>query len=375
MKKNHTHSTKQKAFIKLTAKPLAKPMLFLIMIFFFSFNSYGYLLEAPRLDMSFLRLEKMSLGGEGAEYLDRQKAKEVLEKKYRNLYAKIPNKKWNFHDIELWLQVPEKTLKEKKPIAQILVKKYLDNERPQEAIWTLREFGMLEEANRIETKLIETLVNGKATVDPSFSSDGVNSIFKLTVKKEGISGIFRFKNFKQEVLAYRLDRFLGLNIIPVTVLKNFQDKKQQHTNYFHNNTFGSLQYYVKDSCSSCVMFRWEGDFREKYPENQKKMWLLDYLLENKDKHKGNWRKRFGNKPFSFDYEQILGRGAGSGSPKLQENLLPSGDLLKQLVRLNPKSLSTLDLDIDISKVFKRKEEILQKIIKKHGSGVICRALF
>ena len=362
-------------------KTTVKYTLFVGTFLFLNLNLYGLLLEKPHLEMSFQKLEKIALGGYGAEYSDTVLAEEVLKEKYRHLYAGTPNAKWDFNDMELWLQAPKKTKQEKKRVAQILIKKYLAEDRPQEAIWTLRAFGLRKKADKIEKELLEFMSDTKLNVkvkDTYSANSGY--IYRLILAKGRLRGVFRFGNspFKNEVLAYHLDRLLGLDIVPMTVLRNLQTEEKDGNGFLglREKTSGSLQYYVRGSCSSCVMYSSEADFRqERYPRGHQKMWLLDYLLDNKDKHQDNWRKRYGNRPFTFDYEQILGKGLGLGSTVLQEELLPKGELLERLVRLSSEKLLALDLDINVSSIFKKRENVLQEVAKKHGFAVVCRALF
>ncbi|MBE8221891.1 MAG: hypothetical protein HAW60_04090 [Bdellovibrionales bacterium] len=356
---------------------------FIITLLLLNLNAYGASMsEISRkkfLDMNFIELEKMSFYANLLE--DRKKAVEVLKKKYQDLYSETPSLKWSMNDIELWIQNSEKTQQEKKQAALILIKKYLNDDRLQEAIWTLRSFKMKKQADKIEKKLLKIMLSTKlkSKIEGSYSANN-GYIYRLVLGEGELRGIFRFGDsyFKHEVLAYNLDKLLELNIVPMAVLKNIKaEKTTDGKNNFmglKKETSGSLQYYIRDSCPSCLMYSSDGNFgKEGYPLKHKKMWLLDYLLGNRDRHSKNWEKRFGNIAFAFDHEQILGEGKGLGKANLQENLLPKGELLRQLVKLKLEDF--LKLKIDVSYILQKKEEILQEITEKYGSSVVCRALF
>ena len=84
------------------------------------------------------------------------------------------------------------------------------------------------------------------------------------------------ENWKWEIAAYRLDKYLGLNMIPPTVEREFQGKR------------GSCQFYVENTPTLLVV---QNEKRKKpsykiYPFNLAlyKQRAFDNLLANKDRH-------------------------------------------------------------------------------------------
>ncbi|MFS4458145.1 hypothetical protein [Bdellovibrio sp. HCB2-146] len=101
-------------------------------------------------------------------------------------------------------------------------------DHPQGVIWRLRESGRVVEAQQFEEQLIKILttspVNRVARVNtktsPSYLVDFGNNIFGFM--KEAESKVPRSLHY--EYAAYVVDRVLGLNMVPLTVLREVNGK-------------------------------------------------------------------------------------------------------------------------------------------------------
>lgn len=276
----------------------------------------------------------------------------------------LPSFNSSFDELETWMRAPERTNAEIDESSDILAKKYLADERYQEAIWTLRFAKKFEDADVIEKDLIEKMSKNQMQFLEVLG--GVSGSDKVKLGEGELYGVFKSKNYYyvNEIAAYRLDRLLNLNIVPLTIARKHP-----------TNNEGSLQYFIRDKRDNPIYHGQDFEFRSyPYPENQKKMWLLDYLLDNHDRHGLNWFKRFGDQTVAIDYGYALGRELGRDSIRgaiMQPELLPDGDLLEKLKQLSPSDFR--GLNIDASFILNRRNKIIEEI-KKHDPVNICESL-
>lgn len=288
-----------------------------------------------------------------------------------------------FIKMENWLRRPERTSSELSSGSHELAKKYLRSNRIQEAIWALRLGGHLEEAQIEEARLKSNLQSGY-TLPIYWYEGGKDGTELRRLKEFNIYGIQKRNSAStgHEIAAYKLDRLLGLDIVPLTVGRiDFNGRKV------------SLQYYVRDGKSG-YQLAWERlspdiqqnaakwaipgvlidqngvspDFNSSgYPTSEASMWLLDYLMDNPDRHGNNWLRLFGDadgKTVAFDFGISLGRAANRHVPFQPENL-PTGKILQNLRSLTLEQLvQELGEDLELSKI----REIFLRVKKAVASA-------
>lgn len=220
-------------------------------------------------------------------------------------------------------------------IIKSLIQLYLKADRYQEAIWVLRENSENSQADKIETQLVDILTKEEIKVhkllqggeNPELGKIKSKNIFVVHKENELTSSI--------EAAAYLMDKALGLNIVPLTILRDVGAKKKH-----------SVQYFVQDSISAFDYFRSENpngglgrySFNtHPYTVNHKNMWLLDFLFQNGDRQGKNWLLHYGKemiRPIAIDNGDSFNRvGFIKAKVKIQEELLPSGKVLFALKKL------------------------------------------
>lgn len=121
-------------------------------------------------------------------------------------------------------------------------------------------------------------------------SDAVTNPYKLTLEKDGVVRFGLWKNidgrvggyidsWKYEIAAYRMDRFLGLDMVPPTIERRFREDR------------GSLQLWVDSQMS----LKKKEDDKIKTPSFKVYPWNLatylerafDNLIGNEDRHMNN----------------------------------------------------------------------------------------
>ena len=115
----------------------------------------------------------------------------------------------------------------------------------------------------------------------------------LVTLKSGQQGVFKPESgerdarpaipkgsyWRREIAAYRLDRTLGLNLVPTTVPREIEGEQ------------GSFQAFVEDDVRP----------REEYPAiDQQLMAVLDFLIANSDRHSINWMTQTDGRPAATD---------------------------------------------------------------------------
>ncbi|MFB0565359.1 MAG: hypothetical protein ACETWK_06745 [Candidatus Aminicenantaceae bacterium] len=215
--------------------------------------------------------------------------------------------------------------------------------------------------------------------------EAVTSPWKLSLEKEGINRDALWKNpegrmkgfvegWKYEIASYRLDRYLGLNMVPVTVEKEFQGNR------------GSCQLWITAKM----------DLRKKVKDKIKtpsyKVWYwnnatylhraFDNLIANEDRHQGNilitddWRMILIDHSRSFRTDKKF-----TNKLIYTEKHKEGPKLMRKLPRAFFDKLKTLNFEVvkgvvgeyltdkEIEAVITRKDLILKEIdkfIKKYG---------
>lgn len=114
-----------------------------------------------------------------------------------------------------------------------LRKSYESDGQLQELIWFYRRMDLTEKASNLELRLAEELSSG-AIESKARSPIGENRPLFLRLKNR-LMAVFKTKAPQEEVDTYKLDRLLGLDIVPMTV-KRVVDGES-----------GSVQAYIQNS--------------------------------------------------------------------------------------------------------------------------------
>lgn len=262
---------------------------------------------------------------------------------------------WRNGEIETWLRSQRRTSDEIQLGVEYLTKRYLVQDRPQEAIWTLRFGGQFDRAEELEKELAERMSTERMTFEENLSDTDRGGKYKL--RSRNLYGYFKSSKpfYIYEAIAYRLDRLLNLNIVPITIIRR---------HHFFSG-LGSLQYFVRGAIENASSANNLADYRfYDYPVSQKKMWLLDFLIKNNDRHARNWFKRAGDQTVAIDHGHTFDREA-YGNINMQTELLPDGETLEKLKQLSPSDFEDLlklsDQKIDLSPLFERRDQVLKQI--------------
>src|SRR3989304_10417848 len=102
-----------------------------------------------------------------------------------------------------------------------------------------------------------------------FKDDGAG-IFKLSSREEKLEHV---GNYKKERAAYLADRFLGFGLVPPTVIREIEGE------------IGSVQEFVPDAKTAAETLEHE---KQAVASEMFKVWILDYLIFNTDRHGYNW---------------------------------------------------------------------------------------
>ena len=244
----------------------------------------------------------------------------------------------------------------------------------QEAAWTARAGGDPIAAERIEQKLTEAMTREdvRANDNPyDFNQTltplgiGVTETYKL-VLDSGLTVIFkpipedwkytdahgaRAANIYAEVDAYKVDRALNLNVVPVTIERDVRDMH------------GSMQVWVQADASTPSA------------ESMARLKLLDYLINNRDRHSEN-HLAYANRAVAIDHglsfvPSLISEG-NVPAPRLEELvLLPSmRDVYERLqTHLTPpviqKMLQGRHSAKAVAEVLDRREKLLRRMYEAY----------
>ncbi len=247
---------------------------------------------------------------------------------------------------------------------------YENDQRYQEAIWTLREAGQHTRAEALEQLLITSFQS--ADLNLAGILPGRTGPLKFKVGDMEVFGVFKRdgQSTEREILAYKLDKLLGLNIVPLTVEIDIFG--------FGN---GPFQYFIRDAVENHDGLDPKVEFRiSGYPKAHEKMWLLDYLLDNRDRHGRNWFTRIGELFVAIDHGLSMGiltdeqwrRFDSRIEIRMQEELFPEGEILDRLIDL--KASDFKDIDIDVEPILQRRDKLIRSIEEKRPN-LLCRRLF
>ncbi|WP_413561160.1 hypothetical protein [Bdellovibrio sp. HCB209] len=171
--------------------------------------------------------------------------------------------------------------------------------------------------------------------------DGFEGVWKPKVQVDEID------TAKSEVAAYQIDKYLGLNSVPVTVAKEYQGKA------------GSVQYRVKGLKDKAPNQTLEDD-----PDQ---LGFFDFLIANGDRHGQNYLQKTDGKVVAIDHGLSFGGGRGKdpfvtfqGNVGALDRNLKAQDKLAKSLEKGGKNTQALRAEMS---ELKRQESSLQSAIK------------
>jgi len=246
---------------------------------------------------------------------------------------------------------------------------------------------LTEEEVAESEKWVDFLENAEITgqEQPFSDREAVTRPWKLTLEKDGITKNALWKNpegrmrgfvenWRWEIAAYRLDRLLGVNMVPPTVERRFQNNR------------GSCQLWVEAKMS--LKEKMEQDIKtpsyKVFPWNRA-LYLqraFDNLIANEDRHQNQYLITEDWRMILIDHSRSF-RTSGKYAKRLiyDEKYKEGPQLMKQLPRAFVDKLKNLDhasikavvgdylTDKEIEFVLLRRDLILEwldKYIKKEG---------
>lgn len=218
------------------------------------------------------------------------------------------------------------------------------------------------------------------------SREAVTNPWKLTLRKDDVTKYALWKDAKGlmsgfvegwrwEIAAYRLDKFLGMNLIPPTVEKRLGGDR------------GSCQLWVETWMDAKTKqekgISVPSDKRDKYNKMIYLMWAFDNLIANEDRHQGNiiidkdWRLIAIDHSRSFRtskkfVKQLINCEKSQGGPRIVKFLPRS--FVEKLKTLNfeniRETVGEYVKDKEIDAILIRRDMIIQEIekrVKRYGA--------
>ena len=220
---------------------------------------------------------------------------------------------------------------------------------------------------------------------PFSDREALTRPWRLTLEKDGISkdalwknpeGRMRgfIENWKWEIAAYRMDKLLGLNMVPPTVEKEFQNNPGSCQLWIDAKMSLKDKYEQNIDTPSYKVFHWN---RALYLQR-----AFDNLIANEDRHQNQYLITEDWRIILIDHSRSF-RTSGKFAKKLiyDEKYKEGPRLMKQLPRAFVEKLKALDAesikaavgdyltDKEIEYVLIRRDLIidwLNKYIKKQG---------
>jgi len=209
---------------------------------------------------------------------------------------------------------------------------YLEENKLQEAVWSMRRAGHYEEARMLTEKIKNHLLTAPILKTHPAPQSGASKpwlfempggVFAVGKVETGANSWAHSNN--NEALAFEVADALGFNLVPVTVVRNW------------NGAPASLQLFIKDAASGGVSLRDNG-----YTKATRKIYLLDFILGNTDRNHLNWLIRPGSQIVAIDHGLIYKPGKFSYSGFLAEfdtSLLPKDKrLLNKITSVTDEEL-------------------------------------
>lgn len=168
--------------------------------------------------------------------------------------------------------------------------------RLQEAAWAARAAGDTIRAEALLARLDTILRSRPLQARPlSIDSQGVSFTFRL-LHEGGVHSIFKVDGSDifcascgagREVAVYRIDRLLGFDLTPTTVLRTLVHEG--------DTLRGSAMYFVHGASRPADLGRAKPD----------QLRLFDAIIGNSDRHGGNWLIRTGGSVVAIDHNRAF----------------------------------------------------------------------
>ena len=258
--------------------------------------------------------------------------------------------------------------------------------------FNLQAFAQFTDEEAIEKEKWEVfLQNGEivSQEQPFSEREAVTKPWVLTLEKDEVTKNALWKNcegrmrgfvenWRWEIAAYRLDKHLGLNMVPPTVEKRFQNNRGSCQLWVDAKMSLKDKYEQKIKTPSYKVFPWN---RALYLQR-----AFDNLIANEDRHQNQFLITEDWRMILIDHSRSF-RTSGKFAKKLiyDEKFKEGPRLMKQLPRAFVEKLKGLDMesikgvvgeyltDKEIEYVLIRKDLILKwldKQIKKEGEDKV-----
>jgi hypothetical protein len=258
--------------------------------------------------------------------------------------------------------------------------------------FNLQAFAQFTDEEAVEKEKWEVyLQNGEivSQEQPFSDREAVTKPWVLTLEKDGVTKNALWKNcegrmrgfvenWRWEIAAYRLDKHLGMNMVPPTVEKRFQNNRGSCQLWVDAKMSLKDKYEQKIKTPSYKVFHWN---RALYLQR-----AFDNLIANEDRHQNQFLITEDWRMILIDHSRSF-RTSGKFAKKLiyDEKFKEGPRLMKQLPRAFVEKLKGLDMesikgvvgeyltDKEIEHVLIRRDLILKwldKQIKKEGEDKV-----
>ena len=247
---------------------------------------------------------------------------------------------------------------------------------------TLGEEGITDVSGWSDERLEEFLATA-AVADDEELGTGVTVPHRLTLEKDGdrVRAIFKYHegyitsvsgtspmvalnqsdSYQYDIATYRLDRILGMDLVPVAVTRTVSGKT------------GAIQLWIEDSIDEAERAEKgiQPDDKEEFDRQWMLMQILDVLIYNIDRHAGNVLITEDGKLHAIDHTRAFRTNGGRPEHLRKVKLTPSGELLEKLEALDNASLkqelSGLIHPMQIKALLKRRSQIVKDALKASPS--------
>ncbi len=240
----------------------------------------------------------------------------------------------------------------------VIVLEFLEKNQYQQAIWRLDEIGLTDLSNRLEAWVDESVLSEANAEKTKFLGGGFSTT-KLVYFPRHCKGVYKPKpwdsasrhanhlqnikdaivsDYRKEIAAYRIDRLIHLNHVPLTKQVEFSDG------------IGSLQYFVNDTWSAHQMN--EVNPKNPYPYGKwskpvgrtilpSSIKFFDWLIDNNDRNIDNYLYLDNGRPILIDHGwTFIYPVFKTPSRNQMESMLPTRRIYESVLKLtqNPKIL-------------------------------------
>jgi hypothetical protein len=197
---------------------------------------------------------------------------------------------------------------------------------------------------------------------------GINKTVLVELQEDG-GAVFkpdkRERVFKAEFAAYLVDKFIGLNLVPSTVIRNIGEEK------------GSVQRFIPDAktgASSSV-----DEITSSYSSELNKMVLLDVIIWNGDRHDENFITNKDKKFFAIDHGfAFKSRGYDIGMEYLDPHTLQRmnvGTFISPGIRIPSETMENLrKIDSPSSSRLDSLNSILKELVGEYNAEACIKRI-